>query len=97
MASRHRAPHRRIGHDVIRFVHMTDQERFGYRTGGYADECYLAAGWGEPNRRYWLDGAEMTRRLSILGDRYTTAGFARDGSSHGIDFTAEAVHRALAG
>lgn len=39
----------------IQFVHMTDQERFGYRVGGYADQCYTAAGWGEPNRRYWLD------------------------------------------
>ena len=31
----------------IRFVHMTDRERFGYRPGGYAHQYYLAAGWGE--------------------------------------------------
>ncbi len=80
----------------IRFVHMTDQERFAYRIGGYADECYAAAGWGEPDRRYWLDRDEMIQRLAILGQRYTSIGLARDGSSHGIDFAAEAAKLTLA-
>jgi hypothetical protein len=35
----------------IRFVHMTDRERFGYRKGEYTYRAYVAAGWGEPNER----------------------------------------------
>jgi hypothetical protein len=81
----------------IRFVHMTDQERFAYRSGGYADRCYVAAGWGEPDRRYWLDRDDMIQRLAILGQRYNSIGMKGDGSGHGIDFTAEAARLALAG
>jgi hypothetical protein len=73
----------RIG---IRFVHMTDQERFGWNPGDYTDRCYQAAGWGQPNPRYWIDAAETRRRLGILNDRYATAGIGKDGRYHGFDF-----------
>lgn len=71
----------------IRFVHMTDQERFTYQTGGYTDQCYAAAGWGEQDRRYWLDRDEMGRRLDVLGALYTSIGFQEEGRSHNHDFT----------
>lgn len=70
----------------IQFVHMTDQERFTYEAGGYTDQCYLAAGWGEPDRRYWLDRAEMGRRLDILGALYESVGIQAEGRSHRITF-----------
>ena len=70
----------------IRFIHMTDQERFNYEADGYTDQCYRAAGWGEPNRRYWLDRAEMGRRLDILGAKYESIGIQAEGRSHGFTF-----------
>lgn len=70
----------------IRFVHMTDQERFTYTADGYTDQCYLAAGWGEPNRRYWLDRSEMGRRLDILGTKYESIGIQAEGRSHNFTF-----------
>ncbi|AGL19477.1 hypothetical protein [Actinoplanes sp. N902-109] len=70
----------------IRFVHMTDQERFAYEHGGYTDQCYAAAGWGEQNRRYWLDRTEMMRRMGVLGELYEGLGIERMGRGHGIDF-----------
>jgi hypothetical protein len=70
----------------IRFVHMTDQERFTYKTGGYTDQCYLAAGWGEMDRRYWLDQTEMGRRLDILGAKYESIGIQAEGRNHGFTF-----------
>jgi hypothetical protein len=70
----------------IRFVHMTDQERFTYEAGGYTDHCYAAAGWGEQNRRYWLDRAEMGRRLDILGAKYESVGIQAEGRSHNFSF-----------
>lgn len=70
----------------IQFVHMTDQERFSYEAGGYTDQCYIAAGWGEPHRRYWLDRAEMGRRLDILGSLYEAVGIQAEGRSHAITF-----------
>ncbi|GAB1688887.1 hypothetical protein [Krasilnikovia sp. M28-CT-15] len=73
----------RIG---IGFVHMTDQERFTYEVDGYTDQCYRAAGWGEPNRRYWLDRAEMGRRLDILGRKYESIGIQAEGRSHRFTF-----------
>lgn len=81
----------------IRFVHMTDQERFSYRVGGYTDRCYQAAAWGEPNRRYWLDSAEMGVRLSILAARYAGIGISAQGTSHDIDFAQEKAKLLLAG
>ncbi|MGH8905796.1 MAG: hypothetical protein ACRD0K_04625 [Egibacteraceae bacterium] len=74
---------RRLG---ITFVHMTDQERFGYRKGGYTYRCYVAAGWGKPNERYWIDADETARRLKILNHRYVSIGICRDGRKHDIDF-----------
>ncbi|MPZ87522.1 MAG: hypothetical protein GEU81_05490 [Nitriliruptorales bacterium] len=74
---------RRLG---MTFVHMTDRERFGYRTGGYTHDCYLAAGWGEPNPRYWIDGQETARRLEILDRRYASIGIRDAGRRHDIDF-----------
>ncbi|MET0492936.1 MAG: hypothetical protein ABW000_07360 [Actinoplanes sp.] len=70
----------------IQFVHMTDQERFSYRVGGYTDQCYAAAGWGEQNPRYWLDGDEMQKRLDFLGGLYKSIGFQEEGRSHTHDF-----------
>jgi len=70
----------------IRFIHMTDQERFTYETDGYTDQCYRAAGWGEPNRLYWLDRSEMGRRLDILGAKYESIGLQAEGRSHPFTF-----------
>ncbi len=69
----------------IRFVHMTDQERFGWRRGDYTHECYAAAGWGEPDPRYWIDAAETDRRLRILNRRSQSVGIENAGRKH--DFT----------
>lgn len=77
---------RRLG---ITLVHMTDRERFGYRSGGYTDQCYLAAGWGEPDRRYWIDADETNRRLAILNARYEGAGIYDAGRRHDLDFDRE--------
>ncbi|GAA2915132.1 hypothetical protein Acy02nite_91670 [Actinoplanes cyaneus] len=71
----------------IQFVHMTDQERFSYKVGGYTDQCYAAAGWGEQNRRYWIGRPEMLRRLDILGELYQSIGFQEEGRSHTHDFS----------
>jgi len=81
----------------IRFVHMTDRERFGWHRGDYSHQCYLAAGWGEPNPRYWIDADEHKRRLKILNGKYQSVGIHRDGRAHDIDFDAEAARLVLAG
>ncbi len=81
----------------IRFVHMTDQERFGWRRGDFTYECYVAAGWGEPNPRYWIDADETGRRLKVLNSKYAAVGIGRDGRTHDIDFDAEAARLLLAG
>lgn len=73
----------------IRFVHMTDRERFGYRKGGYTYRAYVAAGWGEPNARYWIDADETRRRLHILNQRYARIGIHDAGRRHDIDFARE--------
>jgi len=70
----------------VRFVHMTDQEQFGWRRGDYTHECYAAAGWGEPDPRYWIDADEHRRRLKILNSKYQSVGIHRDGRAHDIDF-----------
>ncbi len=74
----------------IRFVHMTDRERFGYVPGGYTHQCYLAGGWGEPNPRYWIDADETDRRLTILTRRYGQVGIRDGGRRHEFDFAADA-------
>jgi hypothetical protein len=81
----------------IRFVHMTDQERFGWERGDYTHECYRAAGWGEPDGRYWIDDAETRRRHQVLFARYESIGIHGGGRSHGIDFAAESAELVAAG
>ncbi|WP_213450893.1 hypothetical protein [Rhizomonospora bruguierae] len=73
----------------LRFVHMTDQERFGWRHGDYTEQCYRAAGWGEPPARYWIDADETGRRLKILNSRYRSIGIDNDGRRHSIDFNSD--------
>lgn len=70
----------------IRFVHMTDREHFGWRRGDYTHQCYLAAGWGEPDPRYWMEADETARRLTILTDRYRSLGIHDAGRKHDITF-----------
>lgn len=71
---------------AISFVHMTDQEEFGWRRGDYAHQCYLAAGWGEPNERFWVDADEAARRMQILNELYISIGIAADGRAHDLTF-----------
>jgi hypothetical protein len=70
----------------IQLIHMTDRERFGYEHDGYTSQCYRAAGWGEPNRRYWIDSTETKRRLDILNNRYESIGVFDSGRRHDITF-----------
>lgn len=70
----------------VTFPHATELEDFGYTRGCVTDAFYAAAGWGEPPLRYWLDAAEVNRRLGILNARYGVAGLGRDGRSHDFDF-----------
>ncbi len=71
------------------FPHMTELERFAYERGRYTDEIWAAAGFGQMNRRYWIDSAEIGRRLGILNQRYAHAGIGRDGRRHDINFDTE--------
>lgn len=70
------------------FPHATELERFDYTRGCRTDGYYAAAGWGERPLRYWLDSAEVTRRLAILNIHYGRAGLGPDGRSHDFDFDA---------
>lgn len=79
----------------IEFVHMTDQERFGWQPGDYTERCYRAAGWGDPPGRYWIDAEESARRLRLLDERYRSIGVTGGGRRISIDFDAEPA--ALAG
>lgn len=81
-------------HLGVVFPHMTELERFAYERGGYTDQIWTAAGFGQQSRRYWIDSAEIGRRLGILNQRYGQAGIGRDGRSHSIDFDAEPVSAA---
>lgn len=72
----------------VTFPHATDKEDFSYSRGCDTDTFYAAAGWGEQPLRYWLDSAEVGRRLAILNARYNLAGIGTDGRSHDIDFDA---------
>lgn len=79
------------------FPHATELERFEYEPGGYTDACYQAAGWGEPNRRYWIGGTEAGRRLGILNQHYAAGGIGRDGRSHDLTFDGAEPELAPAG
>jgi hypothetical protein len=70
----------------VTFPHATELERFDYDRGGPTDTYYAAAGWGAQSPRYWLDSAEVGRRLALLNERYGAAGFGRDGRSHELTF-----------
>jgi hypothetical protein len=70
----------------LTFPHATELERFDYTRGCLTDDYYAAAGWGEQPQRYWLDAAEVTRRLAILNTHYREAGIGPDGRSHELDF-----------
>lgn len=74
----------------VPLIHMTDQERFGFDhedgEGAYTVACYRAAGWGEPNDRYWIGHAETQRRLALLDTRYDSIGIREFGRAHDITF-----------
>ncbi len=72
----------------ITFPHATEHESFSYSRGCLTDVLYEAAGWGEQPLRYWLDAAEIDRRLAILDRHYTNAGIRGHGRSHDLDFDA---------
>ncbi|MFJ5233991.1 hypothetical protein ACIQBJ_29320 [Kitasatospora sp. NPDC088391] len=67
-------------------IHQTDQEHTDYTGGKYTHAAYVAA-WGtEPPTRYWLDKAEVDRRLAVLAGLYDLIGFSRSGRQHAIAF-----------
>jgi hypothetical protein len=68
------------------FPHATELEEFTYTRGCVTDSYYAAACWGEQPLRYWLDSAEVTRRLDLLNAHYQEAGLGLDGRSHDFDF-----------
>ncbi|MFD8597710.1 hypothetical protein ACFV1L_22170 [Kitasatospora sp. NPDC059646] len=70
----------------MKFVHMTDTERWGYNAGDYTHQCYTAAFGAEPPERYWIGKAETARRLAVLRERYDSIGIRDMGKSHNIDF-----------
>ena len=70
------------------FPHVTELEEFTYSCGCVADVYYAAAGGGEQPLRYWLDAAEVVRRLTILDTPYAGAGVRGSGRAHDIDFDA---------
>jgi len=70
----------------VRFVAQpTDWDYFGWRRGDYTHQCFLAADWGEPDERYWLDADETARRLKTLNSRYVDIGIRR-GIQHNLRF-----------
>jgi hypothetical protein len=69
--------------------HATELEEFTYSRGCVTDDYYAAAGWGDQPVRYWLDSAEVDRRLAVLERQYGAAGIDRNGRSHDITFDAE--------
>jgi hypothetical protein len=81
----------------IQFAHATELEEFTYTRGGITDNYYAAAGWGEQPLRYWLDSAEVDRRLAILNEQYNRVGIGRGGRSHAIDFDVTAPRLVSAG
>lgn len=82
----------RIERDLdVTFPHDTALEHFDYRRGGVTDDYYTAAGWGDQPLRYWLDGAEVDRRIAELNQRYGSIGFAPGGRSHQITFGGQVI------
>lgn len=81
----------------IAFVHMTDQERFGWEPDDFTQECYEAAGWGTPPSRYWIGADETARRLGILDTRYASIGVHDGGRRVDLDFSIEPEAVALPG
>jgi hypothetical protein len=73
----------------IVFVHMADHEQFGWEPGDYTEQCYRAAGWGDPPVRYWVPATEWMRRLGILDRRYRSVRVLDCGSTVEIDFDSE--------
>ena len=80
----------------VMFPHATELEEFTYTRGCMTDAYYAAAGWGEQPLRYWLDSAEVNRRLGLLNAHYQAAGLGRDGRSHDFDFDRHAPAAAVA-
>jgi hypothetical protein len=77
----------RIERDLeVTFPHDTALEEFNYSRGCVTDRYYAAAGFGDQPLRYWLDGAEVNRRLVELNGRYNSIGIAEGGRSHDIAF-----------
>jgi hypothetical protein len=80
-----------MGRTGVSLVHMTDRERFGYDPaeggGVYTVGCYRAAGWGDPDPRYWIGRQETERRLAELGRRYASIGVFDLGRRHDLTFT----------
>ncbi|RQW93611.1 hypothetical protein [Micromonospora inaquosa] len=70
----------------VTFPHATELEEFTYTRGCLTDAYYAAAGWGPQPLCYWLDSAEVTRRLDQLNTHYQAAGLGRDGRSHNFNF-----------
>lgn len=72
------ATRRRADHPVPEIAGWpsVELERFAYERGGYTDQIWAAAGFGQQRRRYWIDSAEIGRRLGILNQRYGQAGMA---------------------
>ncbi|WFE51192.1 hypothetical protein [Micromonospora sp. WMMD1155] len=70
----------------VTFPHATELEEFTYTRGCLTDAYYAATGWGPQPLRYWLDSAEVTRRLNQLNAHYQAAGLGRDGRSHDFAF-----------
>lgn len=81
----------------VQFVHATELEEFAYTRGCVTDNYYAAAGWGEQPLRYWLDSAEVDRRIAILNEQYGRVGIGRGGRSHVIDFDSTAPKVAAVG
>jgi hypothetical protein len=76
----------------MRFVHMTDNEEFGWNPGDYTEQCYLAAGWGTPPDRYWIPYGEYQRRLAHLAPLYGSIGIERLGRQSTLDFADDPRH-----
>jgi len=57
----------------------------GWQADNYTHHCYRSA-WGEPDRRFWLDAAEVRRRLTALARLYADIGIHAHTGGHRIRF-----------
>lgn len=73
----------------ITVIHQTDQEHLSYDTAGYTHACYIAAFGDEPPTRYWIDKAEVDRRLALLDAEHQKIGIRDNGLSHSFTFASE--------